>query len=293
MTNELKGAKIFIVEDDIDLSEMLSAYFRVQGYEVLQATRGGEAISKIIETQPDLIVLDIRLPDDIRQPGIDGYEVCRRLRQTRRTQNIPVIFLTEKREKEDKLAGLELGAVDYITKPFDIQELRLRIRNVLRRTRMNTLMNPVTGLPEGLLVREKLEEMLAKPEWGIVLAGVRGLNKFRSRFGFVATDDVSRAVTLMIANAVKENAGEDTFIGHADSGDFIIITTAVLTDVLAERCRFRLQPSIQYFYPAIERPRLAQLPESERLTVHVSTLTSKDGDFDSVDSLIKALGKKL
>lgn len=286
MTNELKGAKIFIVEDDVDLSEMLSAYFRVQGYEVLQSTRGVDAITKILETQPDLIVLDIRLPD------INGYDVCRQLRQTRRTQNIPIIFLTEKREKEDKLAGLELGAVDYITKPFDIQELRLRIRNVLRRTRMSTLMNPVTGLPEGVLVREKMAEMLSKPEWGIVLAGVRGLNKFRSRFGFVATDDVSRAVTLMIANAVKENGGEDAFIGHADSGDFVILTSAALVNVLAERCRFRLQPSIQYFYPAIERPRLAEMPESERLSVHVSTLTAHDGNFETVESLIQALGKK-
>lgn len=283
MTNETKGAKIFIVEDDVDLSEMLSAYFRVQGYDVLQATRGTEAVEKIIAETPELIVLDIRLPD------IDGYEVCRQLRQTRRGKNIPIIFLTEKREREDKLAGLELGAVDYITKPFDIQELRLRIRNALRRTGLNTLMNPVTGLPEGILVRERLGKMLQQGEWGIVLAGIRGLNKFRSRFGFVATDDVSRAVTLMIANAVQESGNKNDFIGHADSGDFIIVTSADKTDKLAERCRVRLQPSIQYFYPAMERQRLTKLPKSERLSVYVSTLSSHDGDFANVEDVIKAL----
>jgi DNA-binding response OmpR family regulator len=66
-------------------------------------------------------------------------------------------------EREDKLAGLELGAVDYITKPFDIQELRLRVRNALRRAQMSTLLNPVTGLPEGTLVREQISQMLTRP----------------------------------------------------------------------------------------------------------------------------------
>lgn len=283
MTEENTGHKIFIVEDDVDLSEMLSAYFRVQGYQVLQAMRGEDAVRRINEEVPDVAVLDIRLPD------IDGYEVCRRLRQSRRTQNLPVIFLTEKREQDDRLAGLELGAVDYITKPFDIQELRLRVRNVLRRTRLNTLLNPVTGLPEGVLVRERLEQMLQQPEWAVVLAGIRGLSKFRDRFGFVAADDVSRAVTLMIANAVQESSGEDNFVGHTSSGDFIIVTGPDHHKKLAERCLIRLQPSIQYFYPALERQRLNELPESERLTVRIATLSSRDHRFENVEALFEVL----
>ncbi len=283
MKDENKESKIFIVEDDVDLSEMLSAYFRVQGYTVNSAIRGEDAVQAISDNTPDVIVLDIRLPD------IDGYEVCRRLRQMRRTQNIPVIFLTEKREREDKLAGLELGAVDYITKPFDIQELRLRIRNSLRRTRLNTLVNPVTRLPEGPLVQERLEQMVQQPNWGIVLTGIRGLNKFRDKYGFVAADDVSRAVTLMIANAVKESGNGDEFMGHTTAGDFIIITTAEHHKKVAERCLVRLQPSIQYFYPALERMRLQSLPESERLTVHVAHLSSHEHQFTNLENLFAAL----
>lgn len=283
MTEEKTGHKIFIVEDDIDLSEMLSAYFRVQGYQVAQAMRGEEAVHRINEEVPDVAVLDIRLPD------IDGYEVCRRLRQSRRTQNLPVIFLTEKRERDDKLAGLELGAVDYITKPFDIQELRLRVRNALRRTRLSTLLNPVTSLPEGVLVRERLEQMLKQSEWAVVLAGIRGLGKFRDRFGFVAADDVSRAVTLMIANAVQESGGEDDFVGHTSSGDFVIVTTLERYKKIGERCLIRLQPSIQYFYPALERQRLNELPESERLTVRVASLSSRDYHPDNIEALFEAL----
>jgi PleD family two-component response regulator len=285
VTEDKRDAKIFIVEDDVDLSEMLSAYFRVQGYNILQATRGETAVAEITKFAPDLVVLDIRLPD------IDGYEVCRRLRQTRRTQNVPVIFLTEKRERDDKLAGLELGAVDYITKPFDIQELRLRIRNALRRAQLSTLLNPVTGLPEGVLVQEKLEAMIKKEDWGLVLAGIRGLTRFRDRFGFVATDDVSRAVTLMIANAVQESGNDQDFIGHTDSGDFIILTSAERSHKLAERCIVRLQPSIQYFYPAMERQRLQELAETDRLTVRVSSLSSQEHQFEDLGALSKVLEK--
>jgi PleD family two-component response regulator len=286
VTDGKKENKIFIVEDDVDLAEMLTAYFRAQGYEVANAMRGGEAVSAILKDVPDVAVLDIRLPD------IDGYEVCRQLRRSRRTQNIPIIFLTEKREREDKLAGLELGAVDYITKPFDIQELRLRVRNALRRARLSTLVNPVTNLPEGMLVREKLEQTVRQREWGIVLAGIHGLDKFRDRFGFVAADDVSRAVTLMITNAVQETGNEDDFLGHTDSGDFVIITTPDRCKKVTERCLVRLQPSIQYFYPAMERQRLHEMPESERLSVRVASISSREHQFQDMETLFAALAER-
>ncbi|MFQ5421487.1 MAG: response regulator [Anaerolineae bacterium] len=278
--------RIFIVEDDTDLSEMLVAYFRVQGYEVDNAVRGEDAVDAITAVPPDVVVLDIRLPD------IDGYEVCRRIRGMRRTQNTPVIFLTEKRERQNKLTGLELGAVDYITKPFDIQELRLRIRNALRRANLTTFTNPVTGLAEGVVVKERIEEALRRPDWGVVLAGIRGLNKFRDKYGFVSADDVSRAVTLMIANTVQEIGSEDDFIGHMDTGDFVILTSADHSQMLAEQCLMRLRPSIQYFYPAIARQRLHLVPDSEKLTVQVSAASAQDHKNVKLPDLFAALAKQ-
>lgn len=280
--------KIFVVEDDLELAEMLRTYFSAQGYEIGTSPEGEEALRLIREDLPDVVVLDIRLPD------IDGYEVCRRLRHDRRTRHLPVIFLTERREREDKLAGLALGAVDYITKPFDIQELRLRIRNALRRTNLRSLHNPITGLPEGMLVQEQLDALLRQEQWGLVMIRVRGLDKFRDQYGFVAADDVARAVSLMIANAVHEGQEENTngdFIGHADVGDFLVITDGANCEKLAERCRMRLEPSIQYFYPAIDRPRVNELKESERLAVDVECLRAQDGDFSRVNELGVALNE--
>ena len=109
-------ARLMIVEDDVDISNMLRIYFSSQGYDVVTALRGGDALEKTRQNMPHLIVLDIMLPD------INGYEVCRQLRTTTRTSHIPVIFLTQKDERSDRLQGLELGADDYITKPFDIDE---------------------------------------------------------------------------------------------------------------------------------------------------------------------------
>lgn len=274
---------IFVVDDDIELTEMLDAFFGGQGYGVSTEEWGETAVQRIQEELPDVVLLDIHLPD------IDGYEICRRLRQSRRTRNLPIIFLTERRERSDRLAGLELGAVDYITKPFDIQELRLRVRNALHRSRLQALHNPITQLPEGLLVKEQLEAFLQRPDWGIVFASVRGLDAFRDHYGFVAADDVLRAVGLMIGNVLQEDDGAEPFVGHSDVQDFIILTRAQDCQRLADRCRARLEPAIQYFYPASSRSEMEDLPASERLSVQIACLSAQDGPFNSVKEVGEAL----
>jgi DNA-binding response OmpR family regulator len=276
--------KLLIVEDDVDLAEMLKTYFQSHGYQVTTAAWGEDAVQTALEIVPDVAVLDIRLPD------IDGYEVCRRLRQHRLTQNLPVIFLTERRDREDKLAGLELGAVDYITKPFDISELRLRLRNTLRRASLQTMNSPITGLPETRLVQERLEAMLAQPEWALVLIEINGLARFRNRYGFVAADDVARAVSLMLTNAIEESGNKDEdFIGHVDLTEFIIVTTPARYQALKESCLVRLLPSLPYFYPATDRDKLDEIAETDRLSVRITTLSSLDASIGSVPELRAAL----
>ena len=119
--------RLLIVEDDADTAEMLSTFFETEGYDTRVVAWGHEAVLTCRQDPPDAIILDVRLPD------IDGFEVCRRLRDTFVTAHIPIVFLTEKNRQVDKIAGLESGGIDYITKPFDIRELRLRVRNALRR----------------------------------------------------------------------------------------------------------------------------------------------------------------
>lgn len=275
---------ILIVEDDLDLSEMLNAYFRVQGYEVQTAAWGEDAIRLTHEEPPDLVVLDIRLPD------IDGYEVCRRLRTHRRTQDIPIIFLTEKRDRVDKLTGLELGVVDYITKPFDIQELRLRVRNAMRRASQASLVNPVTNLPEGAVVDEKLgATVISERPWAVLLMTIMGLDNFREMYGFVASDDVLRAVSLMMNNAVRDVGGEEDFIGHMAPHDFVIITTEEHLNTIRERIEMRLSQSMEYFYPLKDREKAKQAMEEHRLKLVIGQVRHTEGPFMDLDALKNAV----
>ncbi len=270
---------ILIVEDDGDLAEMLNAYFRVQGYDVLTAAWGEDAVKLSQQSAPDIVLLDIRLPD------IDGYEVCRRLRSNRRTESLPIIFLTERRDRVDKLQGLELGVVDYITKPFDIQELRLRVRNTLRRAKLETLVNPVTGLPEGKLVDEQLQKIVASSGWTALVIVVRGLQSFRELYGFVAADDVLRAVSLMINNVVREVGGEGDFVGHFSNEDFIVITSDVRAREITERVQSRLTQSMDYFYPLRDREPESPPGNAERLSLTLKGINAAQGSFEDLKSL--------
>jgi PleD family two-component response regulator len=266
---------ILVVEDEADTAHMLKAYFEAQGYQVHWASWGADALKLAIEVDPDLIVLDIRLPD------IDGYEVCRQLRAHRRTESVPIIFLTERRERIDRLSGLELGAVDYITKPFDIQELRLRVRNALKRSRFETLVDPITGLAGVPLIEEKLASLVGKDGWGLLSVSVEGLDKFGDKYGFVARDDALRALALVLSNTTSEGATEpDTaFIGQMGETNFMIIVDASRIQDLRSRLTTRLKQAINYFYPAKDRQ--AQPSQRPQLQLSLGVITSTSGKFDS------------
>ena len=273
---------ILVVEDDVDVAEMLTAYFRAQGYEVSAVNWGEDAVQACRSNRPDLVILDIRLPD------IDGFEVARRLRTNQRTLDIPIIFLTEKRERSDRLQGLEVGADDYITKPFDIQELRLRVRNALRRTTQSALTNPVTGLAEGALVDERLLECLERNDWALLLVSIDNLAEFREAYGFVASDDVQRAVSLMIHNAMRGVGSSNDFVGQIGPTDFILVTTPNNLVALSERIRSRLEQSLDYFYPLKDRGAGA----SGRLGVRMGYLNATDGPFKNLEALKTALARR-
>jgi len=118
-------AKILVVDDELKIMKMVSDYLEAVGFEVESASDGISALKKFDRENPDLIVLDYMLP------GIDGMDIIRRIRKT---SQVPVIMLTARAEETDKLMGLELGADDYIVKPFSLKELAARIRTVLRRS---------------------------------------------------------------------------------------------------------------------------------------------------------------
>ena len=120
--------KILVVDDESNIRELVKFHMEKESYLVVEAENGQEALNKIKTERPDLIILDLMLPD------IDGLEVCRRTKSNRQTSGIPIVILTAKQEEVDMILGLELGADDYLTKPFSPRALLARIKAVLRRS---------------------------------------------------------------------------------------------------------------------------------------------------------------
>jgi diguanylate cyclase (GGDEF)-like protein len=277
-------SRLLVVEDDHDISNMLKIYFSGLGYDVDVAPRGSEALDKTRQVLPHLIVLDIMLPD------IDGYEVCRTLRTNTRTSHIPVIFLTQKDERSDKLQGLELGADDYITKPFDIEELKLRVQGAIRRAEREALTDPRSGLPAGRLIEEQLRQTIRQSGWAYMDIRINYFSQFNDVYGFVAGDDVLRFTAMLMGEVVDELGTATDFIGHAGGDNFIIITSEGAAENIRQRLKARFAEEVQTHYNFLDRQQgyiLTSGPGGEPektplMTLSVGIVTPKEQTFADI-----------
>jgi PleD family two-component response regulator len=239
--------RLLIVEDDFDIANMLRIYFNGQNYEVDTVPRGADALEKTRHNLPHLIVLDIMLPD------IDGFEVCRILRTNTRTSHVPIIFLTQKDERSDKLQGLELGADDYITKPFDIEELKLRVQRAITRAEQQSLTDPHSGLPAGRLIEEQLRRIIRIKGWSLMDIRIFHFEAFKEAYGFVTGNDVLRFCGMLIGEVVDELGTRDDFIGHAGGDNFIIITNEANAAAIRQRLSERFAREVLSHYNFMDR----------------------------------------
>src|SRR5688500_2526144 len=176
----MKPLRLLIVEDNEEVAEMLVLFFGARGLKVTIAPDGETALSVIREALPSLILLDVGLPDT------DGYELFKKFRQGVRTRYIPVIFLTRRTRKADRIAGLQLGADDFITKPFDLEELFLRVQNAALRAERENLTDPHTGLPAGQVAREALAAAAGRADVRVLQFALHHTSEFRDLYGALA-----------------------------------------------------------------------------------------------------------
>src|SRR5512142_2371330 len=261
-------ARLLVVEDDVDIGNMLKIYFSGMEFDVDVAVRGSDALERTKQVLPHLIVLDIMLPD------IDGYEVCRTLRTNMRTSHIPVIFLTQKDERSDKLQGLELGADDYITKPFDIEELKLRVQGAIRRSERESLTDPRSGRPAGRLIEDQLRKIIRTKGWALLDARINNFEPFKDVYGFVAGDDVLRFTAMLIGEVVDEFGTTSDFIGHAGGDNFVIITNEEKADAIRARLKERFDNEVLTHYNFMDRQQgFIQSPAPNGTAVKVPFMT--------------------
>ena len=280
----MSKGRILVVEDDLDLSKMLRLYFDSQGYEVLTVTRGSEALKVCRMRQPNVVVLDIMLPD------LDGYDVCRELRGNLRTSHIPIIFLTQKDERSDKIAGLELGADDYITKPFDIEELKLRVQGAMRRAQYESLTDPTTALPSAKLIEEQLKQLSGRDDWAMIYVVVNHMDAFIEVQDIVARDDFLRFIAINLGETVDAHGTPHDFIGHTSGNDFMIITAPDSVELINAEFSRRFYQGVPTFYDFITRERghvvyqdhEGKEKEASLMSLSIGVLTAADGPFPDI-----------
>ncbi len=245
--------RLLVVEDEIPTLEVLRRYLELFGYEVIGSTTGVDAIQKAIEYQPRVIVLDIILPD------MDGYAVCRRLRNDARTSQIPIIFLTQKDSRRDRLDGLELGADDYLTKPFDPEELRLRVHSVIERLGGPSLIDPHTSLPNLALIKERLPQLLGDPNIRFLDAQIMGLHEYGQKYGEIAAAQVTRGAAKIISDVLNEVDPQRAFIGQPREDHFLFATPFHAVEWVAREVKRRFQQRVLMYYDYSDQQRSAML----------------------------------
>jgi len=210
--------RILVVDDDPDILQFVEMNLDMEGFDTQTAESGRIALEVARERPPDLILLDVMMPE------LDGLTVLRRLRSSPATASIPVVLLTAKALAEDRVRGLDLGADDYITKPFDIEELLARVKAVLRRAQQMRDLSPLTGLPGNFRISRELETRVSNgTEFAIVHADLDNFKSFNDHYGFMRGDSVIKYTARVLVDSTEASGDPEVFVGHVGGDDFVAV----------------------------------------------------------------------
>ena len=237
--------RVLVIDDTVSIHKLIVARLRPEGLEVTAELDGQAGLERAIADAPDLILLDIGLPK------VDGFEVCRQLKEHRATRNIPIIFLTGEADRESKVRGLDLGAVDYVTKPFDEIELRGRVRAALRTKRLQDMLEQqsfldgLTGLWNRAYLDRRLEaELNVADRYGrplsVVMADVDNFKPINDTHGHLFGDIVLPG----IAESLSASARRSDIVARYGGEEFGILLTDTNLKA-AEYVSERLRASIE------------------------------------------------
>lgn len=246
----MRQKRLLVIEDDFDLGDMLVTFFVAKGYDVLHAQTGAEGIALARAKFPNLILLDVMLPD------MEGFAVCRALRTNTLTKYIPITFLTQRDARADKVAGLQLGADDYVTKPFDIEELRLRVDRSIERATRDHLHEVQTGLPTNQLIVSEYYAIAESEEvWHKKEFCIEGFEAFRDGYGFLTANEAIVLAGNIITKIMGRFGTHNDFIGITADNNFVIFTQTDIYDRLENELteEFANRVRALYFYTDVDQ----------------------------------------
>jgi len=235
---------ILVVEDDPRIGRMLRDTLEAEGFAAVVTPTGEEGINYALREVPQLLILDIMLP------GMDGFQVVERLRAHAKTAHIPVVMLSARHDTADKVRAFESEVNDYLTKPFNSDELLARIRNQLRHVR-ETLLSSLTGLPSGLRVERAIEQQLESPaHWSILYIDLDNFKAYNDVYGPIRGNDVIQLLGRITTECVRDEGNLSDFVGHIGGDDFVAITSPDRVDGICQALIARWDTESRALYDA-------------------------------------------
>jgi diguanylate cyclase (GGDEF)-like protein len=235
--------KILVVDDDPLMRRIVTQSLDKANYELIEADSGASGIETALQSRPDLIILDVMMP------GMDGFEVVHRLRRHPMTQSIPIVMLTALGEMSEKVHGMQLGADDYITKPFDPRELRARVEAHLKRSEQYLQTSPLTNLPGNPAIQQVIAAHLATREpMAVIYLDLSNFKAYNDKYGWLAGDQILKELGDIIIRTVLELGDKDDFVGHIGGDDFVILTRPTCAETVAQKIISEFDRSIPEHY---------------------------------------------
>ncbi|GAC1424003.1 MAG: hypothetical protein NVSMB5_17920 [Candidatus Velthaea sp.] len=234
---------ILVIDDDRNLRTIISTNLELAGYGVKTANDSAAALAVLDREIPDLIVLDVMLP------GVDGFELCRRIRRHPTCAHVPIIMLTARAATDDAVIGFESGADDYIAKPFSPQEMIARVRAKIRRVAVDSSLNPLTRLPGNLAIENEIRRRFdERIPWAVIYLDLDHFKAFNDVYGFVRGDEAIRLVAATLQAAIKRLGTDEDFIGHIGGDDFILVSSPGRADELARDVALTFDRDVRALY---------------------------------------------
>lgn len=241
----MKSMKVLIIDDDVDSLAIAKLRLKKDGYILVSAGDGVEGLARAREDDPDLILLDVQMP------GKSGYEVCEDLKSDPHLCNIPVIFLSAADDISEKVKGLDLGAVDYVTKPFDIFELKARVRAALRTKRLQDLLlmygevDSLTEIYNRRVLMERLQQewdrsLRSNIVFSFIMTDIDNFKNVNDTYGHPVGDDVLERIAYTLKKSVRSGDIVGRY-GGEEFGIIMVNSTAQEACVAADRYRQEIE----------------------------------------------------
>ena len=240
--------RILVVDDEADISQIISLQLQGEGFLTTIARSGSEALQIAQQQRFDLIILDLLLPD------IDGFTVLGGLRAQPQTMLTPIILLSALNAPHEKVRGLELGADDYITKPFSTAELQARAQAAIRRSEREGGANPSTRLPGNIAIERAIAHRIdISQPFAVCYSDLDNFKAYNDTYGFLKGDAMIVRIAQILADVVRKYGNPDDFVGHIGGDDFIVITTPERTDLICTTALTTFDDVAPLFYDSVAR----------------------------------------